>query len=569
MNLRVKEMLDNLRRTQEATTQQAIANYGAINAMAFDNMVAAQIAPTPRDPQSEVSISIAELAAEGATIRIPAGGVAPLTITGLGDWTYLSASLTISIVGSKMALPLELAQTSPGPEGFFASYDVQFATPTYVHGLVSRYDNLSSARALMLTSYATSLLSVGADEDVGSIAVTPPMQFNAHLPQFDFVGATVHKLSLATLIDFQALPYVTAILPNTAQMLSLSSAEDRVLHQVPLTLGTGDIAETADLADYLNEGVAQADQSALLRLSSRSDCVVHLRLSAHRRYEAEGIMGDPLTAPLTVSPWMSAQIEPVQSVGIAPIVALAAEVKSDGPVQVGLRETSGAALQGIALPPRAALLQPFTLPGGTDAARRFAGVWLCLSAPPATSETLTMQIAPYDPTTQSAGDPLVTAQAGISERQMDLVPIGDGLFAHWIPFETPWEVDTPDISAAYAVILADLSGPLPLIEVARSSPNLSAAMTRDFARSNRWAQRGFGAVDKALLFELGEIAEGVPAQLTVWSGAAQQSVAVGNAPQDIVVELAQNGPLVFASERAVTVDVVSVRSRSAVDRIGS
>lgn len=553
---------------KEYELRRAIA-LGNKNARRFVEMQHDQVGPTPLYPPTDVTVSIDTLAEEGVTLRIPAGGVTPITVTDIGDWHYLSAILSMTVPGNKMALALDVVKSSPGQDSDVVTYDVVFDQPLYIKGLLGRFDNQSLEDSLYYLKEETADVTFDSPADINVLKLKLPLPYNDHPAVHQYVGAVVNTLSCSLPRMPKTDPRLTAILPNTAEMLSIASGDDRTLHQVPHTLGVGDVAQSADLAEYLNDVREAGDETTQLRLSSRSDCVVTLRLHATRQYRAEGVGNDAADDPLPVSPWTPVSLAPLRPAGHAPVVTVRAEAQADGAARVGLRETASATqAQGIRLPPRTGLLQPFVLSQTGLGPRSFSGVWLCLSGPPEQAEALKVKITQFDPITQSEGEVLATATAAFTDRQMDLTAIGGGVFVQWVAFDQVLEIDTPDIGAHFALLVSAASGPIPLLETRPTLPGLMPALSRDFARSNRWKKRSFGAADKVLMFELGEVADQLDATLIVQSGETIQTVFIGSQPTEMSIDILWTETLILKTDRALQLDMFNVTTQSAVENIG-
>ena len=542
------------------------ANRETSGSRSFDDAVTARTSPDANPAPTELSRSLTALTDAGAILRVPAGGTASLEVSGLQDWHYDDAMFGIAMHGANMALPLTLTRNEPGPDNKAAALTLSPTPPVFMGTVIYRYEKTKAFRSD--ASSNDKLLLEVEDETIEESMPLPAGKATIQV-QETYIGGSVSKVSLLQGLSHDATPQITAILPNTGDGLRISRDDDRSLHQVPRKLVPGDSAETADLADYLNEKVAAGEDRAAFLISSRTDCVLKLDLQITRRRKATGQMGDEASETLTLTPWKPESISPKLPAGDDVTVTLTASPDADGPALTGLREQAmRAACQGVELPRRVSLLQPFTLPGGDGAARRFAGVWLCLSGPPASTETLQIDIKTFAPETQTVGDTLASAKAEISARQMDLEEIGAGLFAQWAAFDAPLEIDVPDLENDLALILSDATGPIPLLECSLTLPQLQPALSRNMGRSDRWVQRRFGHSTKALMFELGETSDAVPATLQVESGAFRQTITITPDADEVTVTLPGQGQIALSANRHLVLDKLHLFSTTTPETLG-
>lgn len=531
----------------------------------YQNLVAAQTATNAAPAATQATIAVAALADTGIILRVPAGGRAELTVTGLEGWHYDTAQLTLVPYGRNMALPLTLEKNEPGPNGYAAAHALPLSPPLFIGGIICQYQP-----ALTRSSNVgrRDRLTLTADTDI-SVSMYSVGTGSFDTANSTFIGRHVSKLTLNQLYAHSAAPWITAILPNTGEGLSISRDDDRVLHQVPRKLGNDDSAQSSDLSDYLNEKSEAGESSATFLIGSRTDCVLRLQLSLTRRQLATGLADRDSSGETLLSPWQPEVLVPNLPAGGAGTISLRADMNVEGPALTGLKAPATLLdCQGIHLPPRVSLLQRFHLPGNGDQIRQFSGVWLYLSNPPDKAETLQIDLADFDADTAGPGKLRGTVKADISPRQMDLQPIGDGIFAHWAAFETPITVDIPDLDRQFALVLRDASGPIPLLECAAASAHLSPALSRNLGRSDRWSQRRFGQPAKVLLFELGETTQGIPATLTAQSGAVTTTITFPEDTSDLALTLPSAAQVQLFSNRQITLSDLQISSSTAPETLG-
>ncbi len=555
----------NRSRKDAEDAQRRAAEKQAVSSHA--NAVAAQTAAGAAPAPSEQAVSASDLRAGGTVLRIPAGGTATLRLSDVAGWHYDRAVLRLDPYGRNMALPLTLERSTPGPGTFAAALTYAPSPPLFVGSLVYGYlgADKTAGRAKgrgVLVIERGDTLEVEVDGAATSLTMSTKATGTPLQTESTYIGGHVSKLTLKQR-RAQSPPHrITAILPNTADGLTVAQADDTVLHRVPRKLATGERAETGDLSDYLNAQSRAGAAEAVFRIGARGDCCVSLSLDLTRRRVAEGVQGGAVPEEIALSLWHASALAPNLPAGASVTTTLAAHARPSGPARAGLRAANAVALcQEVSLPPRVSLLQPFRLPAPGTEPRRIAGVWLCLPAPPQSAQSLHVDLAGHDPEAGTLLETRATAKTEISDRQMDLAEIGGGLFAHWVAFDSPAEIDTPDLGAPFALVLRDLSGPVPLLECALTGSALSPALSRDVARSDRWTQRRFGHPAKALVFDLGETGES--ALLTVTAGSETQSVVVPESGTDIALTLPGAPALVLSADRDLTLSDVSLRSASA------
>ena len=124
------------------------------------------------------------------------------------------------------------------------------------------------------------------------------------------------------------------------------------------------------------------------------------------------------------------------------------------------------------------------------------------------------------------------------------------------------------LAARFALIVSDVSGPIPLLETALGLPQLLPALSRDFARSDAWVKRSFGHPAKALMFESGEIAEDMPAGLSVQSGGVTRTYLVPSIPTDIKIVVPVDDTLQLRVDREVTLEGITITTAGAMENLG-
>ncbi|WP_342078147.1 hypothetical protein [Yoonia sp. SS1-5] len=549
----------------QAGTFTAVLDQGLQGLADYASTVIANTHPDTYGAVTEINTSIDALTSTGAIVRVPAGGSASLTIEGLADWHFDAAALDLDPLGRNMGLPIDLGERQPGPPAYTSGFSYAPSQPLFINQIVYRYGLRPPVLGPLITHSPLNLIELAHGGDPLRYFVSAAQPDNSQDTQQGFVGAVVNKITVSEAIQYPADLLLTAIIPNKGDGLSIASADDRVLHQVPRTVLPGDVASSTDLSGYLNDQVAAGTQDATFRISSRTDCVLHIKMRAIRRRVDEG----PDTDDLTLSPWQPTILTPNIPTGTGVEVILTASARASGPALVGLREPVTPDLcQGVRLGSRAALLQPFTLPDSSGAAYRFPGIWLCLTGAPAAPETLKASITTYDPETMTAGDPLATVTTDISDRQIDLADLGNGIFAHWAAFDSPLEIDIPDLTGQFALLLAEASGPIPLIETAVTRPNLKPALSRNFARSDRWSVRNFANSAKALMWELGDDTPGQPGTLTATSGSTTATIIIPDNTTDVSVTLPAASALTLQADRAIALEKIKLNSSTAPDILG-
>lgn len=483
---------------------------------AYDSLVAAQTAAGAAPAPIESTMPITQMRQSGAVLRVPAGGAARLTLTGLAGWTFSDTHLAIQPYGENVALPLNLPHNTPGPtidqKTYAAARSLPLSPPLFVKSLIYRYRAKPVRKNGLYELHGIGdLLQVTSDGVDKTYKIASAHPDDSQPSQSVFIGGTVSELTVLQASDHTTPFLITAILPNIGDGLSVAAADDRVLHQVPRKLSFGDAATTSDLSETLNSG----EDSVELLIKARSGCALNLSLTTRRAKTSSGTQ-DTLADPLIITPWAPVVLRPTPPAAGSFSTTLSGIARVNGPARAGLLEIATRAdCQRIQLPPRVSLAQPFSLSNTGNLGRRFSGLWLMLSDAPTHDVTLVAKITRFDPET-GPGETLAKAMVTVPKRQMDLIPVQDGIFAFWAKLETELVIDTPQLADTLAVLISDVSGPVSLLEAPRTNSALMPALWRDFSRSDRWQTRRFGASDKALMFELGETGDH-PARLNVTS----------------------------------------------------
>ncbi len=537
----------------------------------YDQAVRALSAAGAAPARTDTSKSVTELAAQGLPLRIPAGGSATLSITDVAGWHYDSAVLTLTTYGANVALPLPLTGSSPGPSNFAAVQTFLPKQPVFVASLIYGYVGLQLIGASVNSKDKLVLEVDGVKTDPAwSLTLTSNGKRQSYATKH--VGGHLAKLTLLQSVAHAVEPWITAILPNVAEGLVVAQDDDRVLHSVPRALPVNEAAQTSDLSSYFNASAEAGSAPAILRISARTDCCVSVKLSYRRRRLAEGVSGDALPETVALSPFEPAVLAPSLPLGDSVQTTVSARATAIGPALLGVGPTAAPATwQTVALPPRTALMQPFTLPQtAAPAPLRLTGIWLGLTEPPADAETLHVDICRFDADSRAPGPALITEKIEISAREMDLTrleTVPDApVFLHWAEFETPLEIDTADLAEPLALVLRDQSGPIPLIEVpAPVSGPLMPALWRNLARSDRWQARRFGAAEKVLLFELGIDRD--HATLSIDNGSDSQSLTFTKPRSELQFVLPGRSSLNLTCDRSVTLSDIQIVS-SSIPEIG-
>lgn len=497
---------------------------------------------------TEVSTDVSALATP-RLIRLVAGQVSKLTLTGLDGWQVLSARLSLSNVHGLQAVPFDapaVAATDHGLSVF--NREEALAPPRQVHQAVV---NLSGGQGVLIHE-GTAFTRIGGHYDFmqsGTATVA--------------VGRLAENISSVSRTEAPGQNQIVTIETNEPLGVTVSTAEDRVLHRVPQALAKGQVADLPDLAAAINEGAKGGDVT--LNILAQSNGVLTLSGSLTRRRHATGFV-DPAPVPDTaLSNWAPLIVTPAGPPGNSAnaVTTLAVTARVSGPVVAGLRQAAAVPAR-VVLRPHARLhvAQPFNAPVAVDGTPlAVSGLWLFAAAPPEEVARIAVALTEWDASTGAPGAIRAAAQAELPPGQSDYDALPGGLFARWVPFEDEVMIDPPDQGKRMALELSQASGPVALIEAPLSLPTLQRALYRDVRRSNAWSARRFGAAQKALMFELGMPAQsGAPARLTVSSAGGTAHLLVPSEGAGETVTSAPHGPLTLSANAALTLDEITAET---------
>ncbi|MEM6621917.1 MAG: hypothetical protein AAF674_06780 [Pseudomonadota bacterium] len=440
----------------------------------------------PMNPPVELEMAV-DRARTGDWLLIRAGEVTRLTLTGLEDWVFEDVTLTLENRLTRMAAtpttaPLVFDQPATGGQFYGAA---RFDPPRFVQ------------RVLMQSS-VFSTVNIVADW-----AYRPSYAYSLGDVRDFVVNAKVSEIGVMAVADPGDNLDLAIVQENAPTGLSVSTADDRLLHRAPQILAYQQNAVTPDLSDTFNSAAEESD-TITLNLMSQADCVIFFKLDYGRRRVASGF--DPeLPKEIMLSPW--------QPTWLYPVIAeedeiqrthFQAKLRATGPVRLGLAEDLGDGPSSIVADPRLRLVQPFQ-PIATAEAQPMTlpGVWLGLMEPPEAETRLTVEMTKWDPKARQVGEALATKAATLLPGLSNYEVGPGGLSMAWIPFETPLVRDPKDQTMVHALVLSEIDGPARLVELSRRKAQLSAALYRDAARSDRLSPRRFGTAEKVLMFDVG------------------------------------------------------------------
>ncbi|MEM0987403.1 MAG: hypothetical protein AAGK00_00880 [Pseudomonadota bacterium] len=440
----------------------------------------------PMNPPVELEMAV-DRARTGDWLLIRAGEVTRLTLTGLEDWVFEDVTLTLENRLTRMAAtPTTAPLVFDKPDNSDLSYGAaRFDPPRYIQ------------RVLMQSStFSTAVIASDAPYQ-------PMYPFNVGEVRDFPVSAKVSELGIQTWGDPGSNLELAIVQENAPTGLSVSTADDRLLHRAPQILAYQQSAVTPDLSDTFNPAAEEGDKITL-NLMSQADCVVFFKLDYGRRRVVSGFTPE-LPKEVVLSPWeptwlypLNAEDDDIQRTHFQ------AKLRATGPVRLGLAEDLGDGPSSIVADPRLRLVQPFQ-PMATAEAQPMTlpGVWLGLMEPPEAETRLTVELTTWDPKARQVGEPLATKAATLPPGLSNYEVGPGGLSMAWIPFETPLVRDPKDQTLVHALVLSEIDGPARLVELARRKAQLSAALYRDAARSDRLSPRRFGTAEKVLMFDVG------------------------------------------------------------------
>ena len=486
---------------------------------------------------------------DGTDLQLAAGQVSKLTITGLADWRFLNAQLTFTNTSARYAMPAPgtiVPQTANGSSSAEHDRIGQIEPPVFVHSFITESKSGSFS---MLTSTENGVIGV------------PILHYDAPAVETRSVNAKIKSVSShfygANLIGNRA----ALIIDNAPAGIAVSTAEDQILHRIVQTLAPGQSATTPDLADTFNE--ATGSGTLTLNILSQSNGILHIAGGQQRTHFATG--HSPDSAEFVVTPWHPARVTPVKADPDLPqMTRISGTLRATGPAHIGLLETGPSAFQ-IHPHPRLRLAQPFQPMGDhRETPLTVTGCWLMLEEPPDTEASLTLAIHEWDSARNAAGVEINSTTAKISPALMDHDKGPDGLVAAWVPFTTPWVLDTPAHTLLHGLVLSAIDAPLRLLETPHSHPRLRPLLSKDIRRDTGWNQRNFGASAKALVFEFGYTTPSdVKGVLTLSSTGDTQSVTVQKAETEFSVML-KTGEITLGSDVGLAIENLHCETESGV-----
>lgn len=437
---------------------------------------------------TQAIIDIADLTNSTVHLRVPAGRLAKVTISGLQGLHITDMTLTLQVVGNYMALPLPL-NPLPGSSDSFWATDI----PIFVTSLISRASFSKSGSGEMVATVD------GQDE---TLPLCKHLPLCEHLPlsrQKNPICGKLSKIIVREDAPSQTSTRITALVPNVCSGLRLSGVEDQTLHQYPRQLQNAESLTTPDLSDYLNE--QSANDSATLQLSSLTDCV--LVISAEASFHHDDEEETPSPHSVALYPWHTLYLDAAVSETDAKTRVLL-DAKETGAQPLGFHTSQGT-LVGVHIGPRQNLLQPLHLSAPLPDGKEMAGVWLFFNTPPQRQASLDLTLTTFDADQMQNEETLAHAWVNFDPLKDKMQKADDKTWYLWIPFDHPVPAQNLELFDALAIILSDVSQGLDLLERPLTNDQLSPALSRDFMNSDLWRQRRFGSNAKALIFDLGVI----------------------------------------------------------------
>ena len=267
---------------QQNEAKKIFSNYSAVLALEVGHG-AYQI--------TETSVDMDDLTT-GVKLRLTAGQTSKITLTGLADWHFLSASLTLKNPASRHALPLN----DPFEQRTSNYIRVStFAPPIHAHKLLTEGQNTYGVTLTTSPNFGLSFNhSASGNNWVHTRWIDDKVeQIETNVA---FLPALNHRAAL--------------ILDNAPKGIALSTSEDQILHRIPQELAFDQSAQTPDISATLN-GVQDSDEITL-NLLSQSDGVIEISGAFTRIRQATGHTPD---APdYSLSPWAPYTITPTQAI---------------------------------------------------------------------------------------------------------------------------------------------------------------------------------------------------------------------------------------------------------------
>ena len=486
---------------------------------------------------------------DGTELRFAAGQVSKLTLTGLADWRFLNAQLTFTNTSARYAMPAPgtiVPQTTSGNSSGGHARIGQIEPPVFVHSFVTESKSGAFSK---LTSTENGIIGV------------PILSYDAPAVETRSVNTQIKSVCSNFYGADQIGNRAALIIDNAPAGLAISTAEDQILHRIVQALAVGQSATTPDLAETFN-GAAQAG-TLTLNILSQSNGILHITGTQRRTRFAKG--HSPDRAEFTVTPWHPESVTPVKSDPDLPqTTRITGTLRVTGPAHLGLLETAPAGFQ-IHPHPRLRLAQPFQPLGDQpETPLTVTGCWLMLAEPPASESSLTLAVHEWDSAKNAAGVEICSTTAKISPALMDHDKGPDGLVAAWVPFTTPWVLDTPAQPLLHGLVLSAIDAPLHLLETPKNHPRLRPLLSKDIRRDTGWSQRNFGASAKTLVFELGySTPSDEKGMLTFSSPGDAQSVTVQKAETEFSVVL-KTGEVTFSSDVELKIEKLTCETETGV-----
>ncbi len=490
---------------------------------------------------TETSVEMDDLAT-GVKLRLTAGQTSKITLKGVADWHFLSASLTLKNPARRLASPLnDLFESRAGNFIRTSTFD----PPIHAHKLLTEG----------LDSYG--------------ITLTTASNFSLSLPHYTsgnnwvkthWINGKVEQIATNVPVQPVLNHRAALILDNAPKGIALSTAQDQILHRVTQELAFDQSAQTPDISATLNG--AQGDEITL-NLLSQTDGVIEISGAFSRIRQTTGHTPD---APdHTLSPWHPYTITPTQAIDALPqTTQLTATLRAVGDAHLGLLNTPMAHF-GIRPTPHLSIVQPFQpCPTPRDGPITLTGCWLFLSAPPETDTSITLSLNLWDSDQTAPGVEQTKTTTTLSARLMDHTVGPDGLIAAWVQFSEPVALDTPNQTLLHCLVLSEMDAPLRLIETPRTHAQLLPLRSKNTRRDTAWTQRDFASPDKALAFELGyQNDTQTRGELTIHHVGGTQTQLITGKETDFIVDL-QHGPITFETDVQVAVSNIACTTQTAI-----
>ncbi len=500
-------------------------------------------------PARDVTLALSDLGT-GAQIELAAGQVSKLTITGLTDWHFLAAALTLTNPSRLFAMPLTGTVEPPEQAAGQASYRTRTARidpPQYVYRIITE-----------ATDYTGFTIDLASENGYS-------------LPAQYFWGPYIRTIQTSEMVKGFSTYFIgpdqsriraSAIIDNLPAGIAISTAQDQILHRIAQKLAYEQAAITPDIAAALND----ADDEITLNIFSQTDGVVHIS-GQHKRIR-QTIGYQPESPVQTVSPWQTLAIQPSVFAGNTPqTTTFSAKVQAKGAAHLGLLNRADTR-QGIYPHPYMHLAQPFQPMAEARAVPiTITGCWLLVEHPPEADAALTLAIHRWDAKNNVPGQLITKTTSNVSAALMDHSKGPDGMIGAWVKFSEPWVLDTPDQAALHCLVLSEVQTPLRLSEALLTHARLLPLMSQDIRRDKAWIKRDFGAAAKVLMFELGyETEQETKGILRISHRTGTVEIAVSARSESFVTTF-QSGSITLSSDLPVELSDVSCTSQSAAPQI--